>query len=238
MFKSSKRFQADLDTRAQILNTALDLFRQKGLDGATMRHIAESAGVALGAAYYYFSSKEAIVQAYYEQVQKEHLDKVSASLAEGDYDLLERLKLAFRLKLDILKGDRRLLGALFRYSGEPEHPLSVFGAASRVNREQSIAVFRLATENEDLPEDIHTALPLALWALHMATLLYFIYDDSPEQQRTHRLADGALEFLVRMISLIKSPLLKGARSSVFALLRDAGLFPEPSSPAPQYQQEA
>ena len=37
-----------------------------------IRDIADAAGLSLGAAYYYFKSKEALVGAYYEFVQQEH----------------------------------------------------------------------------------------------------------------------------------------------------------------------
>jgi AcrR family transcriptional regulator len=40
-------------TAARILDAALELFREQGFDAATMRGIAERAGVATGAAYYY-----------------------------------------------------------------------------------------------------------------------------------------------------------------------------------------
>ena len=203
-----------------------------------MRDIAKSAGVALGAGYYYFPSKEAIVQAYYHQVQTQHLATVSEKLASGKQNLLDRLKIAFHSKLDILQGDRKLLGALFRFTGEPEHPHSVFGPASRVNREQSIALFKLAIADERLPEDFRETLPLVLWALSMGILLYFIYDESPQQERTRKLVDGALQLLVRVLALAKSPLLKSVRRSLFSLLREAGLYPEPSSPAPVSHLEA
>ena len=214
-------------TRAAILATALDVFRRRGLDGATMREIAKIAGVALGAAYYYFPSKEAIVLAYYDQVQGEHLARVTAELASKRHDLLERLRIAFRAKLDVLQGDRKLLGTLFRYTGEPKHPLSVLGAGTRANREQSIAVFRLAVGAERLPDDVRAMLPAALWALHMGMLLYFIYDESPNQERTRKLADGILQLLMRALALVNFPLLAPVRGSLFALLRDAGLFPQP-----------
>jgi AcrR family transcriptional regulator len=233
MFKlvRDKRRVGGETTRAQILNTALDTFRQRGLEAATMREIAKAAGVALGAAYYYFPSKEAMVQAYYDRVQAEHLAQVSAELAGGKHHLLERLRIAFRTKLDVLQGDRMLLGTLFRYTGEPEHPLSVLGPGTRANREQSIAVFALAMGDERLPEDVRAMLPSALWALHLGMLLYFIYDNSPGQERTRKFSDGLLHLLVRLLSLVKSPLLKPVRGSLFTLLRDAGFFAEPSSPA-------
>jgi hypothetical protein len=131
-----------------------------------------------------------------------------------------------------LRGDRKLLGTLFRYTGEPEHPLSALGAGTRKNREDSIAVFALALGDERLPDDVQTVLPVTLWALHMGILLYFIYDDSLNQERTRKLCDGLLQLVARALPLVNFPVLKPVRGSLFALLREAGLFAEPSSPAP------
>lgn len=237
MFNKPKTRSTSEATRSLILRTALALFRERGVEAVTMREIAKSADIALGAAYYYFPAKEAIVQAYYDQVQADHLARVSAQLAEGKHSFLERLKTVLHSKLDILKGDRKLLGALFRYAGEPRHQLSVFGSATQVNRQQSIAVFRLAIGDERISEDIRVVLPVGLWALSMGFLLYFIYDDTPQQERTHKLVDGTLELLVRLLSLVNSPVFKPFRGSLFALLRDTGLLAELTSPAPHSPQE-
>src|SRR5713226_2676348 len=113
-------------TRELILRTALDLFRRGGFEVTTMRDIACAAKVATGAAYYYFPSKEAIVAAYYDRVQRRHAEKVRVEL-NGRAGLRERLGAAMHSKLEILKDDRMFLGALFRYTGDPDHPLSVFG---------------------------------------------------------------------------------------------------------------
>jgi hypothetical protein len=64
----------------------------------------------------------------------------------------------------------------------------------------------------------------------MGIILYFIYDESPEQQRTRRLVDGVLTLIVRALSLVQLPLLKPVRGSILTLLRDAGLLPEQDSP--------
>ena len=58
-------------TRARILEAALGVFRERGFQTATMREIASEARMALGAAYYYFDSKDAIVTAFYEQAQQQ-----------------------------------------------------------------------------------------------------------------------------------------------------------------------
>lgn len=224
-------------TRAQILSAALTLYRERGLEAATMRDIAKKAGVALGAAYYYFPSKESIVQEYYDAVGDEHSSRVQAAFQSGNLNLEAKLRAVFHLKLEILRGDRRLLGALFRYTGEPDHPLSAFGAGTRANREKSIALFRLVLAGEKLPEDLHAALPPLLWALNMLMLLYFLYDDSAGQARSHRLIDSSISLFVRLLTLARLPLLKPFRSGLLALLREAGLFSEPMSMAHVVSQE-
>src|SRR5258708_6995846 len=104
------------ETRRQILDTALALFRERGFDDTTMRDIAARAGLSLGAAYYYFNSKEAIVGAYYDYVQAEHLARARGAFVRPG-SLTERLRAALHTKIDIMQGDRRLPAALFRYGG-------------------------------------------------------------------------------------------------------------------------
>ena len=212
-------------TRASILGHAIRRFREKGFDATTMRDVAAAADVALGGAYYYFPSKEAIVQAYYDDVQAEHGRRVASALAERKLNLEERLRIAFHTKFDILAHDRKLLGALFRYSADPEHPLSVFGPTSGPIREASRKVFETAIGDEKLPGDIRAVLPVALWAAHMGILLYFIYDQSPDQARTRKLIDGVTRMIVRVLGLAKMAIMKPLRGSLISLLRETELFP-------------
>lgn len=225
MFKQEIARGKSPETRASILRHAIGRFREKGFDSTTMRDVGEAAGVAIGAAYYYFPSKEAIVQAYYEEVQSEHGSRVAAALSERKLDLEERLRIAFHTKFDILAHDRKLLGALFRYSGDPSHPLSVFGPGSGPVRHASMNVFAAAVGEERLPKDIRELLPAALWAAHMGILLYFIYDQSPDQARTRKLIDGVTRLVVRVLGVAKMAIMKPLRGSLISLLRETELFP-------------
>jgi AcrR family transcriptional regulator len=215
---------ASEDTRRHILETALALFRERGFEETTIRDIAGRAGLSLGAAYYYFKSKEAIVGAYYDYVQQEHAARARGAFAEGR-NLRERLRAALHTKIDIMHQDRRLLRALFRYGGEPEHSLSWFGPATRRQRQLSIDVFAEAMAGERLPDDVRQAAPTLLWTLHMGILLFFLYDTSPDQRRTRKLIDAAVDFVVDVRRLATSPLLRPMRRRVMNILRDAGLLP-------------
>jgi AcrR family transcriptional regulator len=225
MFKQEIARGRSKETRASILKHAIRRFRERGFDPTTMRDVADAAGVALGAAYYYFPGKEAIVQAYYDEVQEEHSRRVLAALSEGRHDFEERLRIAFHTKFDVLVHDRKLLGALFRYTADADHPLSVFSPTSSSVREQSMSVFAAAIADEKLPDDIRAILPTALWAAHMGILLYFIYDQSPDQARTRKLIDGAIRMIVRFLAVARLPIMKPLRGSLTNLLRETELFP-------------
>jgi AcrR family transcriptional regulator len=213
-------------TREKILDTAVGLFREGGFDQTTMREVAARAGVALGLTYHYFPSKEAVVMAYYDRVQGEHRRVVEARVLAVP-GLRDRLVQMFHTKLDILRDDRRLMGALFRYAGSPEHPLSFLGEGTRVIREDCISLFAEALEREELPEDLRAMMPRAIWALHMGVLLYFLYDTSEGQTRTRRLVDGSIDLTVSLLKLVKLPLLAPVlgpvRRSVLGLLREVEL---------------
>jgi len=209
-------------TRRQIFEHALDLFREKGFEATTMVDVADRAGVAKGAAYYYFPGKEAIVQAYYEEVQAEQERRCAEEFARTR-NLKARLKVAMHVKFDLAQNDRRLLGVVFRYTGEPQHPLSCLGRGTAEIRRRSMAVFARAIEEERLAKDLNELLPLALWALQMGLLVMFLYDESEGQRRTRQLADGALELTLKLLTLAKLPVLKPVRTKVLGLLKEAEL---------------
>src|SRR5207253_5186521 len=119
-------------------------------------------------------------------VQQAHTARLRQMIMDV-LSLRQRLAAVFCSKLDILENDRKLLGTIFRYSGEPSHPLSCLGPGTRVVREQSMQVIADAIAPDNLPQDLQQLLMLGLWSLQMGVFIYFIYDDSPQQGRTRKL---------------------------------------------------
>lgn len=218
------------DTRREIFQTALALFREQGFERTTMRDVAGRVGVSLGAAYYYFGSKDAIVGAYYDHVHEQHAARCRAAFAT-DTDLRARLRVALHSKVDVMAADRKLLRALFRYGGDPDHELSWFGPATAHRRRESIALFGEALAGESLPADLREAGPTLLWGLHMGVLLFFVYDESPDQRRTRRLIDATVDLAVDLRRVVTSPLLRPMRKRLLGILGDAGLLPVASASA-------
>src|ERR1700680_4305177 len=171
-------------TRNTILESALQLFRDKGFDATTMRDVATQAGVALGAAYYYFDSKDAIVMGFYERAQENLAPLLDLSLANAK-GLDDRLRAIIHAKLEYFAADRKLMGALSAHI-DPHHPLSPFSEETRSIRDQDIGFFSRAVEggNVRVPEDLNLRLPRVLWLYQMGVILFWVYDSSPKQERT------------------------------------------------------
>lgn len=215
-------------TKTLIFEKALELFRTQGFEATTMRDVACAAGVATGAAYYYFPGKEAIVLAYYDQVQSLHGKKVCEQL-EGKQGLRERLGIVMHLKLEILKNDRKFLGALFRYTGEPGNSLSVFGKGTAEQRKHSIEIFREAVASTEMSEEGKQLLPWAMWLAHLGMILFFIHDESEGQAKTHKFVDGVLDVVAGLAEFTNSalvrPLARPFQTRILSLLREVGLNP-------------
>lgn len=213
-------------TRERILESALGLFRKRGLEATTMRAIADAAGVALGAAYYYFDSKEAIVLAYYDRTQRLCTERAREAFASTN-DVRERLGAAIHTKLDVLARDRRLLSALFRSLADPSEPLSIFGAKTRAVREESILVFDEAIAPSPsasaLDPTARRVLALALWSMHMGVMLYFIHDTSPKQGKTRKLVDRTLDLVCGLLPMAPD-LAPVVGVQVASVLSEAGLL--------------
>ena len=196
------------ETRRRILDAALATFCERGFEQSTMREVAAAAGVATGAAYYYFDSKEALVMAFYERSQQEWQPALERMLAQNR-TLEERLRGLIAAKLEYFLPNRQLLGALTAHT-DPSHPLSPFGEATRSIREQDIAHFERAVHDSRvrLPRNVAPYLPRLLWLYQMGIILFWVCDRTPRQQRTAVLLDKTLRMLTLTLRLASLPFLR------------------------------
>jgi Transcriptional regulator len=221
MFKTAVSTGKGELTRNTILESALELFRDKGFDATTMRDVASQAGVALGAAYYYFASKDAIVMGFYERAQEQLAPLLDHSLANSR-GLHDRLHALIQAKLGYFAADRKLLGALSAHI-DPHHPLSPFSEETRSIRDHDIGFFSRAVEGAKvrIPEDLNLHLPRVLWLYQMGLILFWVYDSSPNQERTTKLLDKSLAMVVALIKLSSFPLLRPVRKLIIGMLEIA-----------------
>ncbi|HLX06861.1 MAG TPA: TetR family transcriptional regulator [Thermoanaerobaculia bacterium] len=196
-------------TREQILEAALALFRDQGYEGTTMRAIARQAGVAVGNAYYYFRSKESLIQEFYRRTHREHLAACAGVLAtEGDFKA--RLAGVMRAKVDTMMPYHRFAGVLFKTAADPASPLNPWSPESGPLRREATAVFAavVAGSRQQVKGELREALPALLWTYHMGVILYWIHDTSAGCRRTYRLVDDSVDLVSRLLALSRLPPLR------------------------------
>jgi AcrR family transcriptional regulator len=206
-------------TRTRILTAALSVFRERGFEAATMRDIAAEAGMAVGAAYYYFDSKDALVLAFYDQAQQQIAPQAERILTAAT-SLEQRLRGIIGLKFATFAPNRELLRTLSAHV-DPTHPLSPFSPQTAAIRDSDIGWFTRAVHDSRvrLPRNLLPYLPRLLWLYQMGLILFWVYDRSPKQSRTESLFDQSLGMILILIKLAGLPILKPLHRRAAELLR-------------------
>lgn len=196
-------------TRALIRDTALASFRERGYDDTTLRLIAQEAGVSLGNAYYYFPTKNHLVQELYVEVQREHR-AIAQPLLEASDDLVDRLGAVYRTGLATLEPFHAFAPGFLSAAVSPRSPINPLGDDSTEARELAVGLFRDAVggARHSLPGDLARSLPEVFWLGYLLLALFWVYDSSPGRERTLRLLDRGLKLLALALPLVKLPLLR------------------------------
>ena len=208
-------------TRSAIIDAALRLFREHGYEATTVRAIAAEAGVSLGNAYYYFESKQHLIQAFYDRSQLEHAE-ASRPVIERERDLEARIVGVVMVWLDVMEPYRAFAGTFFQNAADPTSPLSPFSPESTTARELSIELWRQVVEGSDakITKALRPELPELLWLYFMGVVLYWVHDPSPNAARTRLLASRTAPLVVRAIGLARLPVLRSTLHDLLALIQE------------------
>lgn len=105
MEKKSVR-KARVNNRDKIIETAIKLIGERGVEGTSLADIAKDVGISKGTLYYYYSSKNDLIF----DITKDHMDKISANIfsmienKKGETSLHDTLKLLIET---LLKSETR-----------------------------------------------------------------------------------------------------------------------------------
>lgn len=193
-------------TKRLIVQTAVRLFRDNGYDKTTMRGIAQEAGISVGNAYYYFPSKDHLVQEFYATLQDDTADACADRLAApGPFE--DRLRVAYEALVDTMSPYHAFAGKFIKIAVEPGSPLSPFSAESAPARERSIGILRDVVEGSTtkIEPELRADLPEILWLGQMGITLYWVHDSSPGQAKTRLLVERAVPLIDRIVGLARVP---------------------------------
>jgi AcrR family transcriptional regulator len=208
-------------TRAVIVAAALALFRERGYEATTMREIASRAGVSTGNAYYYFGSKEELIQEFYATSHAEHL-AVSRARLDGQHELGARLRDTLRAMIDVLAPYHAFAATFYKHAAEPSSPLSPFSKESSPARTASIGLYRdlVNGSSAKMPKDVRERLPELLWLMQMGVILYWVHDTSPGCARTYHLIDVTAPVAARLVAATRIPMLRSTIGDLASLFDD------------------
>lgn len=196
------------------------LFRRDGFDGTTMRAVAKEAGVSVGNAYYYFASKEHLIQAFYDGIQVEHAERAAVVL-DRETSLEGRLRGVLEAWLDVAAPNHEFAAQFFKNAADPASPLSPFSDESASAREASTELYRRVVEGSDakMTAALRAELPELLWLLQMGFVLFWVHDRSPDQARTRALVAQATPLVDRLVRLGRLPVVRGVIDDLMGVVR-------------------
>jgi AcrR family transcriptional regulator len=206
-------------TKKLIVTTALRLFRENGYEQTTMRSIAREAGVSVGNAYYYFASKDHLIETFYEDMQAAHAAHARPALAAST-DFGQRLHGTFAAGIDALAPYHEFAGKFFKSAAEPTSPLHPLSPESLPAREASIALFRAVVDGSTVKVDpeLRDELPELLQMSYLGVILFWVHDLSPDQRKTRLLIDKVTPMIDRLVGLSRLRILRPMSRELLELI--------------------
>lgn len=162
------------ERRAELVEAARRLFDARGVDNTRISDIVAEVGVAQGVFYYYFKSKDEMVEVVTGQVTGEVRERADGLLADSALSFCQKLAGMIELYIDLVDqflGDEETRIALPRGDSLPDilggEAAGAIGQARALLNERLAALVRAGAEAGEVtaafPEESAAVL---LWGLH------------------------------------------------------------------------
>ncbi len=194
-------------TRAKIIDTAIDVFYERGVPSTTLEHIAEAAGLTRGAIYWHFKNKFDLVSAVHEHFHISILETINRELSDEKVLPLERIRKSWRFFLHSLASNemyRKVLTIFIHkcdYSGEMALLLTEQTGCKMNARSLLANCFQSAIDNGQL-KPTYDSIFLAqthMYYMHGIVREYIAFN------KTHRLkkeADALINFYFAQLPVV------------------------------------
>ncbi len=138
------------ETKDNILNTALALFRQKGYEAVSVNEICKTLGLTKGAFYYHYASKsDILIYSYKEEADRmaQYYQSISSEKP------LVKLKKFYNHFIDFFQPDRLEEMKIF-FKVQIESHYENFLGSSRIQRDIFINILKEGQSSGEIREDI------------------------------------------------------------------------------------
>lgn len=148
-----------METRASILDAAIDVFHRQGIAKSSLEEIAETAGVTRGAIYWHFKNKADIFSALHDRlhtpIMTELLQRLEKAGANPLHDLAD-FCIDYLKELERNKEKQKIYSLFFLscdYSGELSHLLEEYNLKKQESLKLTTNFFKTAIKQGILPRD-------------------------------------------------------------------------------------
>src|ERR1051326_4440011 len=193
---AGKRDQNKERTKQKILDAALQLFREKGLEATTTKQISQKAGIAEGTLFNYFKTKEDLALYFFQRETHDLISWYGKEMRLQRAPLPEKLFAIIHRQLEYLAPYEDFIGAVFFRSLQPNSKLSPLSFESQELRIRYLRCIRdilaQAEEREEIPR-VGELGAYAVGLFYIGIVLHWLHDTSRGKQKTLALLDRSLD---------------------------------------------
>jgi AcrR family transcriptional regulator len=199
---TGKRDANKEQTKRQILKAALELFRERGLDGTTTKQISKRAGIAEGTLFNYFKTKEDLALYFFQKETNDLVEWFQANERLQKAGLPEKLFAIVHRQLEYIEPYEDFIGAVFFRALQPSSKLNPLSLESQELRIKYLRFIREVLAEAEEKEEIPPTGDLGAYAFglyYMGMVLHWLHDTSRGKQKTLALLDRSLNVATKVL---------------------------------------
>jgi AcrR family transcriptional regulator len=199
---AGKRDRNKEETKEKILAAALELFREKGLEGTTTRQISQKAGIAEGTLFNYFKTKEDLALYFFQKETRNLIEWFGRETRLQRAPLPEKLFAIIHRQLDYLAPYEDFIGAVFFRSLQPHSKLSPLSLESQELRLKYLRFLSEVLSQAEAKEEIPRLGDLGAYVVglfYIGIVMHWLHDTSRGKQKTLALLDRSLKLATRVL---------------------------------------
>jgi AcrR family transcriptional regulator len=200
--RPGKRDLKKEQTKEQILSAALQLFREKGLEGTTTKEISKRAGIAEGTLFNYFKTKEDLALYFFQKETDELIQWFRTERRLQKAALPEKLFAIIHRQLEYIEPYEEFIGAVFCRALQPASALSPLSFESQEFRLKYLRFIREILKDAEKKGGIPPVGDLGAYAFglfYLGIVAHWLQDRSRGKQKTLALLDRALSLGTRVL---------------------------------------